>query len=705
METLPEDQNNSSKSGDTNTTEHSHPEGHQQKQTDVKTRMIYPHAKWPLHPVPELSWPTLDFDGCLGKGAGSKALMWGATLHDFYLYSPAAYGTCIDVSGSRMVAWARHIHSFPEGWADDELSWAAAEPDPIVVPPPDPYKAVLRREGRIRDKTIDYATAERSFLEKNVPSLFKVEDFPSPWPVLPFSYKVPDIRAPLARLPRTLVIHDLCNVLSIHDRLRQYGGDWSRADMDRVHVYRLKTHTGLVPEDERDEPQKPDPNEHLIVREPDESGYIPPALRIVDPQPPRHDHDDVAHLYLDETARLGRGNHSYVWKAELEVPRTQLVKFHICMQCARELVDEEFARQDAAGELTALGRSWLGKGTSPTDESTPSSGCPVHDESESNETSPEPPRLPGREMVRTCVDGCFRLTADPMCPNHQAFLSIYREGLSTDTWSGPVYDAPIPTDRIPWCHPDLGPFCAHVPKREAAPAAAPPLARVGVAAKLSFQGDDHLEREAQNYQSFPRHFFDEWSGYSLVRPIKDPVPLAPVVPQYYGYYVPADESSEGAEYYLSPVLLLEDCGKQVEPVHRMCLDDRLECGSLLFRLFTEHWVHGSVYQRNIVMLPDEEEEEDTYEARFRAASDGRVIAEHRYSNPYLRLAMRSSVMPKHERRFRLIDFGRSKYQGGSDSRNEQQDFYERSLERSQVEQLLQIGTYQRPMDPPCMIFS
>ena len=91
-----------------------------------------------------------------------------------------------------------------------------------------------------------------------------------------------------------------------------------------------------------------------------------------------------------------------------------------------------------------------------------------------------------------------------------------------------------------------------------------PSGEVRVAAKLAFArpGErEMLEKEAVIYNKFPKHLMETWSGYNLVTPHKYPVPVDPVVPKFFGYYVPADEENKS----LSPILLLEECGKPVTP--------------------------------------------------------------------------------------------------------------------------------------------
>ena len=54
----------------------------------------------------------------------------------------------------------------------------------------------------------------------------------------------------------------------------------------------------------------------------------------------------------------------------------------------------------------------------------------------------------------------------------------------------------------------------------------------------------------------------EWCGLNVIRGLLNPVPVGPVVPKFYGYYVPDDR---GKHKGLSPILLTEDCGQCVDP--------------------------------------------------------------------------------------------------------------------------------------------
>ncbi|KAG2343529.1 hypothetical protein BDR05DRAFT_855627, partial [Suillus weaverae] len=101
---------------------------------------------------------------------------------------------------------------------------------------------------------------------------------------------------------------------------------------------------------------------------------------------------------------------------------------------------------------------------------------------------------------------------------------------------------------------------------------------------------------------FPDHFFQHWNGYNVVSPIQDPVPVGALCPQFYGYYTPDDPTDGeywGRARYLSPILLLEHCGREIDP-DELCQDDKQECASLILRFNGAGWLHGSFTARNIL---------------------------------------------------------------------------------------------------------
>ncbi|EEB90956.1 hypothetical protein MPER_10768, partial [Moniliophthora perniciosa FA553] len=169
----------------------------------------------------------------------------------------------------------------------------------------------------------------------------------------------------------------------------------------------------------------------------------------------------------------------------------------------------------------------------------------------------------------------------------------------------------------------------------------PPTMKVGITAKISIPGDGHLRGEATNYEKFPRDFAEHWSGYNLCYPLHDPTPCGAITPGVFmvvgrkkarerdgEVFVEGatNNSDEGKETYFSPLLLLEDCGDPVNP-EKLNLDDRRECAALLFRFHHHRWTHGSFFPRNIVMRrgdhADYPMERSDKDKRFRLIDFGR----------------------------------------------------------------------------------
>ncbi|KAI0695990.1 hypothetical protein BC835DRAFT_1344032 [Cytidiella melzeri] len=127
--------------------------------------------------------------------------------------------------------------------------------------------------------------------------------------------------------------------------------------------------------------------------------------------------------------------------------------------------------------------------------------------------------------------------------------------------------------------------------------------RVIVAAKIAMHPDrkrEMLKNEGEIYNKLPKHMSENWCGYNLVAPIPHPVPVGPIVPKFYGYYVPFEDSEEDGDP--SPVLLLEECGEPIKP-HRLTVDQKTECYSLMYRLHRENVVQNSFFVRNILRQP------------------------------------------------------------------------------------------------------
>jgi len=98
--------------------------------------------------------------------------------------------------------------------------------------------------------------------------------------------------------------------------------------------------------------------------------------------------------------------------------------------------------------------------------------------------------------------------------------------------------------------------------------------QVTVIAKIAFVGSgprQSLENEAKIFDTLSsekyRHMQQEWCGLNVIRGLLNPVPVGPVVPKFYGYYVPDDQ---GKHKGLSPILLTEDCGQCVDPQQLSC---------------------------------------------------------------------------------------------------------------------------------------
>ncbi|KAI9069031.1 hypothetical protein FKP32DRAFT_1641399 [Trametes sanguinea] len=150
--------------------------------------------------------------------------------------------------------------------------------------------------------------------------------------------------------------------------------------------------------------------------------------------------------------------------------------------------------------------------------------------------------------------------------------------------------------------------------------------QVTVAAKLAFPHcTAHLllHNEARTYAAFPEHAQQEYCGYNVVPPCRFPVPVGPIVPKSYGFYLPVGDDGKIVDGYrreiakhgacmgqyepcevpwLSPILLLEECGEPVKP-KKFTVDQRTECFSLVLRLHELGIEQGSFYVRNILIQP------------------------------------------------------------------------------------------------------
>ena len=365
--------------------------------------------------------------------------------------------------------------------------------------------------------------------------MFDASAYPAPWPLAPFDYSAPVLQKyiPLHLLPKKLIVHDPWNVLGIHGS-RYDGCDWTEKT-DVTHVYllrlspeaekRLQSDADKASKERTDVLEKPSPNHTLVdsrLSPPGETAYqVEPFVSVVLPPTPEPQPVEEAHLYLSPAHLAGRGNHSVVYYAEWEVPKSMLIPPSLCLECVRE--DVAAILKDQEGEdRSRMDPKWKEKSAVLNDKSVQE---PVVHKShtsgpQSNEDSNVIPE----------------------------YFTAEHEGLVR----------PIAT-RVPWRSADdpYSTACSHTYPQHAYP----PTTKVRVIAKLSLGDDEHLDTEATNYQKFPIHFFKHWNGSNVVAPLDDPTSAGAVVPQFYGFYVPEQKH----ERYLSPIMLIEDCGVPVNP--------------------------------------------------------------------------------------------------------------------------------------------
>lgn len=215
-----------------------------------------------------------------------------------------------------------------------------------------------------------------------------------------------------------------------------------------------------------------------------------------------------AHLYITPRHKIGSGHHSFVYQVELELPRSLLVNSKPCAKCS----------------FNNIGNRFLNKGESEEDD-----------------------------QVKRDAEFAAKIHYSNIFKNGQPFSA---EDENDSHYKGLVYTK--------WMD---APYCEHlddgVPR--------PPTTKVSVTAKLTIPDDRyeshsrHLRDEAKSYQEFPRHFYEHWTGYNVIPPIMDPVPVGAVVPQFYGYYIPDESNGPKRDgQFMSPILLLEHCGIQVD---------------------------------------------------------------------------------------------------------------------------------------------
>lgn len=549
----------------------------------------------------------------LGKMAPNRAQIWGATLFNFYSVRriPDLHNLVTFSSGSKLAAWMK---ANGEDYAKSELEFAEQEPDPYLV---HPYPiteliqdtdALIDEKSWVRDDQYDDLSGKgkgkareywqvpkpvrslTAFLHLLMPviqwppvSPFDTLAYPKPWPIQPFTINYPKLQKYIfyRDLPRILKVHDPWNLLraaprrDLEEEKDEQCSDGEEKDeqwsdkTDVVLDYRLKTstrHSARRTEDnklaEAAEAKRKAVYDTFIAdphtRNEPPSGFVHPETIHFDPGPvkppifiafpfrPSISGTREAHLYLSPSGTIGAGHHSYVYNAEFELPRSTIMDDELCEKCIMEDVYRTLREQDGPnGERRD----------------------PKWDEKVGRYVVKEAGQ-PGRVLSLENNDFGEAEYLIEDCTLHHVL----------------EYDGPyrLIHSKIGYQCLERAPYCEHIAK--SSKGIHPLTAKVKVAAKLSIEHDNHLAHEAETYQAFPRHFFQHWSGFNIIKPIKEPTPVGPLVPQFYGYYVPDrdpeqsdsddgwSETSENSRY-LSSILLLEDCGKPIVP-DSLTIDDQ-----------------------------------------------------------------------------------------------------------------------------------
>ncbi|KAJ7579277.1 hypothetical protein C8J56DRAFT_796605, partial [Mycena floridula] len=481
---------------------------------------------------------------------------WGETLFNFYHFIQGTYYGSRATS-SIIAAW---MEQHGETYAARDLELAKAEDIPRIIEPCD-VETLIKDSGNFR---IMFA---KTFLNaEKVKFPFHASNYPR-GPFVPFS----DLSTKLQKhiphhlLPEKLIIHDPYKILTIHESEEADDDDGNSVeesgDPETLYTYHLsltdEAQTAIQKERRTimtayEEKLKNRPSTLLFCAA--KIGHGPPALQVpAPPPPPPVLQIPEAHMYISPTHFAGEGNHSFAYNVELELPRSIFLEQEICPKCVFK---------DIGNMVTAEGKAFWTKFES--------------------------------HIVRRAVDCEMVMPGfEDAEPGTRPVVEIYPAIEKTrQTYKGPArfYDVPVH-----WQDPYNavgGPCCEHLEQKRAH---VPMTHKFKVVAKLSKEGDHHLEREAKNYQAFPDHFFRHYSGYNIMKAINAPFPIGPLVPQFYGYYKP-----EPSEKYMSPVLLIEDCGVPII-VDDLNIDQKTECASLFLRFHHAGWVHNSADARNIMV--------------------------------------------------------------------------------------------------------
>ncbi|KAJ7583587.1 hypothetical protein C8J56DRAFT_1055338 [Mycena floridula] len=581
----------------------------------------YMFQNWPRDPAREND-DLRGGPGLVGKQAPNGIERWGETIFNHYFFK-RGWGFTTPVTSSMMARWCKEFNENEE-FVKHDLEVAALEDEPRLIEPGD-IAEVIKENDAVENK----ALVTLPILQQILPSYL---------------------------LPEKLVIHDPDNVLSVD-------GESAPASKDgtRTYVLSLSPETRSSIETQRKEvldaheaKLKSYPATVLLVQ--DMIGRVRPASQVQLPPPlPPILSIPEAHMYVTRSACLGEGNHSFVYDVELELPRSLFFELEICPSCIFEDVEsmidaeekiffepleEKIVAQETVGEqhravydiseeqwntMTAI-RDIEGYGQHIVLEPTPIDYLvPAHIFRSSYLSGQDSSGLVKKE-VQVIREALTVQVGTPEDPESKDTMDIYPRKVSVKRlYEGPARFFPISVKYQHSNSTGQGPCCRHL----RSPESLPTTTRVRVVAKLSKEHDLHLEREGKAYQKLPSHMFQHWSGYNIIKPVYSPVPIGPIVPQFYGYYVP--ESSESKDQYLSPLLLLENCGVPIN-MESLSPDDSDECVSLFLRFHAAGWTHGSVAARNIVFqngaLSDSPRLKDPEEKSFRLIDLGRAMLEN-----------------------------------------------------------------------------
>ncbi|THH06193.1 hypothetical protein EW145_g4252 [Phellinidium pouzarii] len=501
-----------------------------------------------------------------GKNTGNGCELWGATLYDFYRVHriPSCPNLSTISTGSKLAAWMKEIGELD--WAQNQLKQAELEEDPHEIYPFDIGQYLEVLEEQVGKGNVGKPkNINRNETKVGRHGLFPPSQYPAPWPLKPFS--TPTVRfqrkLPTSFLPHKLIVHDPWNVLEV-----------APGKEPKRHYYDDS-------DDDDDKKAELDPAECKWGTIPDilrtynlqlsDEAKNRQNLKHIGPRPEGYKVCPEAHLYITPKRRIGSGHHSFVYQVELELPRSMLVQPKICFECAA--------------------KEWMAD----------------------------------QEILKTNPEALFRKQDNDL--DRQQYYSLMFKG-------GKPFQESDRMDKrfaaLKYTKQQNPPYCEHLNRG----VPIPPSHKVSVTAKLSLPDgrveahSKHLRDEAESYQAFPSHMFEHWNGYNVLQPMHHPTPVGAVAPQFYGFYVP-DKSNDPvkAGRYMSPILLLEHCGVQVNP-EKLSFDHKQECFSLLRRLHAAGYMHNSVYQRNILMQ-------------------------------YGPLQMSPFQRSKEHLRFRLIDYGRT----------------------------------------------